>query len=509
MQQLNKKKIIYPLLAFAFTSLLALYLVYFVYQSQVKYTVSLVDKLALQQAENLQQTVESDLQFIGAGANFFHATQAEDWHRFPIFADEIVSSSKTLIALQWMPRVEHDQIADHIAKVKQTYPFYQLYTVPKDGPKTLGYIMPNQEAIYPASDVYPRNPDNFKALGYYSSRLRFQLVLDSIAKTGHPNVSDKIRLLQDGLDRNLAKTGLLVYHPVFDADHSEKLLGVVIGVIRSTLYFESIVNKTATEQELLVKVTDLGFDAEDDPLLYQSEGWLETTGIEVTKMVTLPNRGWQVDFKLDKKATDNEQYVLIGIALAGLVIASLSSYIVLLLVRDQEHLEALLDIRTQELQFLVDHDSLTGIYNRRAFNRYLTDKVSQQTCFSLAVFDVDRFKLINDHYGHVAGDEMLRHVVAVVQKHLNKGDVFVRMGGDEFCIISQLVEREDLVRCLERIGQAVANSHYEFDGKLIQCSLSIGAAIRRTENEEDIMQASDAQLYKSKQAGRNRVSIAE
>ncbi|MEZ8100121.1 sensor domain-containing diguanylate cyclase [Vibrio bivalvicida] len=509
MQQLTKKKYLYPFFAFIFTLMVTLYAVYFVYQSQFNYTVSLVDKLADQQAENLQQVVESDLQFIGAGANFFHATQPEDWHRFPVFADQIVSASQTLIALQWMPRIEQNQIVSHIQKVKRTYPFYEIYTVPKDGPKTLGYIMPNNEPIYPASDVYPRNQANFNALGYYSSRLRFQLVLDGIRETGLPSVSDKIRLLQDGLDRSLEKSGLLVYHPVFSAENSEELVGVVIGVIRSTRYFESIVVRTATEQDLLVKVTDIGFDAEDDPILYESINWDMTSGIEITKRVVLPNREWIVDFKLDKKTTDNDRIVLIGILMAGTVIACLSSYIVLLLVRDQEHLEVLLDERTKELQFLVDHDTLTGIYNRRAFSRYLTDKVSGQESFALAGFDIDNFKLINDHYGHVAGDEMLCHVAKTVQSNLEPSDVFVRMGGDEFCIISHITDRYELFNYLDRVGCAVATSAYEFDGKMIKCSLSIGAAIRRMENEEDIMQASDAQLYKSKQAGRNCVSIAE
>lgn len=509
MQYLTKKKYLYPFFAFIFSLLVTLYAVYFVYQSQFKYTVSLVDKLAEQQADNLQQVVESDLQFIGAGANFFHATQPEDWHRFPVFADQIVSSSQTLIALQWMPRIEHHQVAAHVEKVKRTYPFYEIYTVPKDGPKTLGYIMRNDEPIYPASDVYPRNQANFNALGYYSSRLRFQLVLDGIRETGQPSVSDKIRLLQDGFDRSLAKIGLLVYHPVFSAENAKELVGVVIGVIRSTKYFESIVVRTATEQDLLVKVTDKGFDAEDDPILYESNSWDVTSGIEITKRVVLPNREWIVDFKLDRKVTDNDRFVLIGIFMAGIVIACLSSYIVLLLIRDKEHLEVLLDERTEELQFLVDHDTLTGIYNRRAFSRYLTDKVSKQESFALVGFDVDKFKLINDHYGHVAGDEMLCHVARTVQGHLEPGDVFVRMGGDEFCIISHITDRYELFNYLDRIGRSVATSEYEFDGKMIQCSLSIGAAIRRLENEEDIMQASDAQLYKSKQAGRNCVSIAE
>lgn len=509
MQLFSKKKWLYPSLTFLFSLLLTSYAVYFVYQAQLKYTLAQVEKLAEQQADSLQQVVENDLHFIGAGANFFHATQPEDWQQFSLFAQQVVANSTTLVALQWMPKVEKADIAQHVRRVKQIYPSFQLYTVPKDGEKTYGYVMPDNKAIYPASDVYPHSAANFNVLGYYSSRQRFQLVLDSIRDTGRPNVSDKIRLLQDGLDPDIPKTGLLVYHPVFDADGHNELIGVVIGVIRTTKYFESIIVRTATELDLMVKVTDLGFDAEDDPILYQSDGWNSTQGIDVSKRIVLSNREWMVDFKLAQKVTADDKIVLIGIFIAGLVIASLSGYIVLLLIRDKQHLEVLLDKRTQELQFLVDHDALTGIYNRRAFGRYLADKIIRSECFALVGFDIDNFKLINDRYGHIAGDETLRHVARTVESCLQEGDVFVRMGGDEFCILSSVTDRIELQAYLEQICDAVSTRKHRFEGQMVGCSVSIGAAVRRSESAEDIMQASDAQLYKSKHLGRNQVAIAE
>ena len=491
------------------TVIVTSYAVYFAYQTQHEYTVSLVDNLADQQAENLQQIVESDLHFIGAGANFYHSTERADWDRFSVFADQLVAQSETLIGLQWMQKVEKEQVESHIAQVRKTFPNFELYTVPKDGPKTKGYIMPNNEPIFVASDIFPRNEQNMALLGFYSSRLRFQLVLDGLLATGEPNVSDKVRLLQDGLDRTLKKTGMLVYHPVFDINNEDELVGVVVGVIRTTKYFEGLVQRSGAEQDLLVKVVDMGFDAEDDPVLYQSEQWEETSGIEITKRVTLPNREWLVDFKLAREITDNDKLVLRWISIAGLVIACLLSYIVLLLIREKEHLAVLLDERTQELQFMVDHDTLTGLYNRRAFNRILADLVQREQSFSLVGFDIDKFKMINDFFGHVAGDEMLMHVARIVQEQLAEDEVFVRMGGDEFCIISPKTDSAELFRYLNNIGRIVATSVHQFGDEKIRCTLSIGAAIRVLDSEEEILQAADAQLYKSKQAGRNCVTVAE
>ena len=87
---------------------------------------------------------------------------------------------------------------------------------------------------------------------------------------------------------------------MFNVEEPKRLIGVVIGVIRSTHYFQSIVSRTASEHELLVRVTDQGFDAEDDPILYQSKDWQDNIGIEISKIVHLPNRNWRIDFRLQR-----------------------------------------------------------------------------------------------------------------------------------------------------------------------------------------------------------------
>tara|TARA_Y100001956_G_scaffold36846_1_gene36208 strand:+ start:1429 stop:2856 length:1428 start_codon:yes stop_codon:yes gene_type:complete len=475
----------------------------------LKYTNALFSNLAEQQAENLSQVLESDLHFIGAGANFFHATKPENWGQFHLFADELVSSSDTLIGLQWMQRVGKSELDSHITQVRETFPSFNLYTVPKDGPKTMGYIMPNGEDIYIASDIYPRSDANLNLLGFYSSRVRFQLILDGIRATGQPNVSDKVRLLQDGLDKSLEKTGLLVYHPVFDVESAEHLIGVVVGVIRTTRYFDNLISRTASGQQLLVKVTDMGFDAEDDPTLYESEGWNSGQGLEISKTIVLPNREWIIDFKLASRVTNNDRLVLISIGLGGLVIACLLGYIVYLQVRDKEYLSVMLDERTEELQFMVNHDALTGLRNRRAFNDRLSQVIAQEQCFALVTFDIDKFKVLNDSFGHVAGDEMLIHVANIVSENLVDGDLFYRIGGDEFCIISSVTECSKLYNYLNDIGRLVATSHHQYDIHKIRCSLSIGAVVRVSESEEDILKKADTQLYKSKKAGRNRVTVEE
>ena len=497
-----EKRWLYPGLTFVGTMILTLFIVYFSYQSQYKYSQVIFNNLADRQTDTLKAFIESDLDHIGAGANFFYATDRSEWDHFPIFAQKVVNSSKSLISLQWMERVEESQVLQFVTHARQTYPNYQIFTIPKGGTVTPGYVMPAHQPIYAARDIYPVNERNEKVLGFYSSRQRFQRVLEHIESQRKVSVSDKIRLIQDGVESTMKRDGVLVYHPVFDRDTSQQLIGVVIGVIRTSHYFDSLMVRTAAEQELEVRVVDLGFDAEDEPVLFESDNWSHTRGFEVQKTLTLPNRQWEFSFRLDETVTANDRLIMRGIFAGGFVIACLLSYIVLLQTRAKSHLESLLEKRTQELQFLVDHDSLTGLCSRHAFNQMFTSAIEEDRRFTLISFDIDTFKRVNDNYGHAGGDKMLVHVARTVEQCLEPGDVFIRLGGDEFCIISNVVDRLKLQDYLNVICQTMANRETLINDQAVSCSLSIGAAIRYNE-------LADVQLYKSKNAGRNTTSIAE
>lgn len=133
-------------------------------------------------------------------------------------------------------KVTADEIEEHTAQMEEKYPSYKLFTIPKHESKAFGYILDGEPAFV-ATDIYPNTEPNNRVLGFYSSRERFKRVLDNIKQTRQANISDKVRLIQDGLDPEIPKSGMLVYHPVFEGE-SDNLLGVVIGVVRTTYYFE-------------------------------------------------------------------------------------------------------------------------------------------------------------------------------------------------------------------------------------------------------------------------------
>ena len=505
----HEKRWLYPGITFIGTMILTLCIVYLSYQSQYKYNQAIFNNLADRQVDTLKAFIDNDLDHIGAGANFFHATQRSEWDHFPIFAEKVVNSSESLITLQWMEKVEESQIPQFVAHARLTYPNYQIYTIPKGGTVTPGYVMPAHQPIYAARDIYPVNQNNEKVLGFYSSRQRFQHVLEHIQAQRNVSVSDKVRLIQDGVESTIQRDGILVYHPVFDMDANQPLIGVVIGIIRTSHYFDSLMVRTAAEQDLEVRVIDLGFDAADEPVLLESDNWFNTRGFEVHKTLTLPNRQWDISFRLDETITTNDRLITLGIFAGGFVIACLLSYIVLLQTRAKSRLESLLEKRTRELQFLVDHDSLTGLYSRRAFNQMFTGAITEDRHFTLISFDIDTFKRVNDSYGHAGGDKMLVHVARTVEQCLEPGDVLIRLGGDEFCIISNVLDRSTLQDYLNVICQTMADREILINDQAVSCSLSIGAAIRYNELADELIHLADVQLYKSKLAGRNMVSIAE
>ena len=122
-------------------------------------------------------------------------------------------------------------------------------------------------------------------------------------------------------------------------------------------------------------------------------------------------------------------------------------------------------------------DALTGLYNRKSFDEYLDFalQISEDTNtpLHLAVIDIDNFKQINDQYGHLVGDEILRRTAQAIQQHLSAGDFVARYGGEEFAVIIPEVSHEQAVQNMEKIREYIANVHHmELEGN--RATVSIG-----------------------------------
>lgn len=178
----------------------------------------------------------------------------------------------------------------------------------------------------------------------------------------------------------------------------------------------------------------------------------------------------------------------------------------------QEKNQALLQAM-EKLNNQATHDELTGIYNRRYILQKLEDLLQDlrryHTPCSIALLDIDHFKLVNDRYGHGIGDLVLKGFAMCIQNELRQGDVFARYGGEEFLLVLPMTELEAAGKLIERLRQVVEDNPIIREPVSISIHSSFGVAqMMATEPVHDCISRADRALYRAKEGGRNRVELA-
>jgi len=155
-------------------------------------------------------------------------------------------------------------------------------------------------------------------------------------------------------------------------------------------------------------------------------------------------------------------------------------------------------------------DPLTGLPNRREFERVLASYRGVAEAATLVYADLDRFKTLNDTLGHAAGDAALKHIADILRAQIRDGDMAARIGGEEFAIWLPATPLAEGVEVAQRIRQAVESSVWRWSGAPYPLTTSCGVANYpvTVTDVNNLRVAADAALYKAKQAGRNRVEKA-
>ncbi len=156
-------------------------------------------------------------------------------------------------------------------------------------------------------------------------------------------------------------------------------------------------------------------------------------------------------------------------------------------------------------------DPLTGITNRRMFEyklqEHINSSVNGDNVFSIIFFDIDRFKSLNDTYGHLVGDRGLCHLTRVCEKSLRRNDTLARLGGDEFALILPDTNKKSATRIGERIRESIEKIPFKVNGERYSMTISAGIATNggQLTTPARITEAADVALYEAKKRGRNRV----
>ena len=162
---------------------------------------------------------------------------------------------------------------------------------------------------------------------------------------------------------------------------------------------------------------------------------------------------------------------------------------------------------------LAHTDPLTGLANRRALTEIMVRDIARarrgKDAYSVAIFDIDHFKRVNDRFGHAAGDQALVHVAFVAKSGVRETDAICRYGGEEFIILLPGAAADGAHFVVDRLRMMVEKTPLTYNGDKILLRFSAGVAeLQAGEDAEKLVGRADQALYQAKRAGRNRVNIA-
>jgi diguanylate cyclase (GGDEF)-like protein/PAS domain S-box-containing protein len=164
--------------------------------------------------------------------------------------------------------------------------------------------------------------------------------------------------------------------------------------------------------------------------------------------------------------------------------------------------------KNEMLKVLSETDDLTGLKNKK----YILDRIDMEIAkcnrydysFSIIVIDIDKFKNINDKYGHLIGDDVLETLGKKIKNSLRKVDEVGRFGGEEFIVLLPHINKEDGFKVAEKIRKNIADLKWKFE---ISVTISSGVAQYSNETKESLINRADKKLYKAKKNGRNRTEV--
>jgi len=179
------------------------------------------------------------------------------------------------------------------------------------------------------------------------------------------------------------------------------------------------------------------------------------------------------------------------------------------------NLQRQMESKNRLLEELALTDTLTGLPNRRAIEEWAPRQLSGATRhgfpFWVVVADLDKFKSVNDTYGHEAGDAILKRFAQILRANCRAADMCARIGGEEFVIVLTHTSRDGVLTLLERLRRQMESQRFMFDSKEIMVTASFGAAEyarHQDQNFARLVGAADMAMYTAKRQGRNRIEVA-
>lgn len=466
--------------------------------------------LAKERAALMQAAVDRARESLLATGDFFKASRHVSREEFHTFLANRISLHPDIHGIEWLPRVRDSERARFEAKARtEGFTDYRITELGNDGT-----LIPAKRRLeyFP---VYYAEPleKNRRALGYDSySRYTSRATMEQARDTGAILASVPFALVQD---QHSAMTTILyqaVYNPAMElrtiSDRRAALAGYVVALLRIPDLVEQAMSRVATS-DLDWQLLDSALPA-GKQLLHSHASSSERAAavlppaelngrFSIRVPLDIPGREWQMEFVptpafFAQYGTSRQWLILwTSLALTTLLALYLGSRIK----------------RIVETERLARRDYLTGLPNRallaERLNHALAIAERDNTQVALLFLDLDRFKHVNDSMGHSAGDQLLTQVADRLSRVLRKEDTLARMGGDEFVVVMENLNRgQDAAMLAEKLIETLLQPIAVGDVPLhLTTSIGISLYPRDATTAEALISDADAAMYRAKESGRN------
>ena len=351
-----------------------------------------------------------------------------------------------------------------------------------------------------------------------------RLALETARDSGMAAITGKVRLAVD--KKSEAQPGVIMYLPIFAPGQARDSLAQrqanIVGWVYAAFYMEDFMaslygkqvpgvtlaiydNANPIASALMYRTANAGDAAlsDSDEVLHANE-YMVVAGRTWTLALTT-----QSEF-VERFGRDAASFI----AIAGVSLSLTLALLAWFMVTGRARALRLAAVMTSELRHMAQHDPLTGLPNRALFSDRLQNELARAKRhgdhFAMIFLDLDRFKPINDSYGHAVGDLLLKQVAVRLQESVRASDTVGRIGGDEFVVLMPALAEGEAARGLaEKLRHAIGQP-YMVDGRQLDISCSLGVAVYPDDGDDDLALANSADeaMYRAKADGRDKVQTA-
>ena len=421
----------------------------------------------------------------------------------PINVSSLMANDAFLIS--WVLSGEDDipEIQEYLRLIKRKYGYTSTFFVSE---KTHNYYY-SDGILKTVSD---EDPHDVWYYDFINSSKAVELDVDNDeARNGLLTVFINHRLeIEDGELLGITGVGLQLTEIAEHISHYENLYHHKIyivdqdGLIQIDSDRDRIETANINDLEGINKVSRIILSAGEEASIVE---YKDGNGFKTVSARYIPEFDWYLIVEKDQESSlaDARRSMVRNFALGGFI-ALLISFVI----------NGIMTRYNRRLEQQATSDDLTGLLNRRAFMDNLTREVASLNRYgyssAIMMIDIDEFKWINDHYGHIAGDTVLVEVVKIIQETLRSSDLMGRWGGDEFIVYMTQVNREEALIIAERIHEKVSQSKFIIGDIELQRTVSIGVAFLDSivvNVDNDICRADNA-LVSGKKKGKNFIEVA-